>query len=156
MTKRKRFYCNSGSRIAEKHAVRIDDCGHKTLCKTGEVTDIYIKIQSHKDECDLEKILARADAEGYEVLNKREAYSGDVTMVPGSLLEAAMMLQDRENEFNQLPIDIRREFNFNFNEYIAEAGKDIKSWSKKMGIYKEPAADPLPEVAAPTKEGGEE
>ena len=95
-------------------------------------------------------------SEGYEILNKREAFSGDVTMVPGSLLEAAMMLQDRENEFNQLPIDIRREFNFNFNEYIAEAGKDIKSWSKKMGIYKETALDPLPEEGAPNEEGGEQ
>lgn len=148
---RPRFYCNAGSRYADKHAVRIDDNGHKTLVKTGEKTDIYEKIQSHVDECDIQKIWERAQTEGYEILNKREAISGDVTLVPGSMLEAAQKLQDMENDFNQLPIDIRRSFNFSFTEYIAEAGKDVQSWGKKMGYIKEPVIEP-----EPIKEGGEE
>ena len=135
---------------------RIDDNGHKTLVKTGEFTNIYEKIQSHADECDIEKILERSQVEGYEILNKREAISGDVTMVPTSMLEAAQMLQDRENEFNKLPLDIRKEFNFNFNEYIAEAGNNIESWSKKMGLI--PEVDPtLPKVQTVEEpKGGEE
>lgn len=152
----KRFYCNSGSRLAPKHAVRIDDNGHKTIVATGEFTNIYEKIQSHKDECDIAKILERCDVEGYEILNKREAISGDVTMLPTSMLEAAQRLQDMENDFNALPLDIRRKFNFSFTEYVAESGKDLDSWASKMGLKKEVVADP-PKVDAPTvNEGGEQ
>ena len=76
-------------------------------------------------------------------------------MVPTSMLEAAQMLQDRENEFNKLPLDIRKQFNFNFNEYIAEAGNNIESWATKMGIIKEAEPD-LPLEVPPTEaEGGE-
>lgn len=149
----KRFFCNAGSRLAVKHAIRIDDNGHKTLVNTGEKTNIYEKIQSHKDEVNIEKLWERCQVEGYEILNRREAMSGDVTMVPTSMLEAAQMLQDRENDFNQLPLDIRKQFNFSFTEYIAEAGKNFKSWSEKMGLIKEPSPEPKPEAP---KEGGDE
>lgn len=148
----RRYYCNPGSRLAPKHAVRIDEQGHKSLVRTGEMTDIYAKIQSHVDECDIQKIWERAQTEGYEILNKRETISGDVTLVPGSMLEAAQKLQDMENDFNQLPLDVRRNFNFSFTEYIAEAGKDVESWGKKMGYIKE---QPI-EEPEPIKEGGEE
>lgn len=151
-----RFHCAAGSRYADKHAIRIDDKGHKTLVKTGEKTDIYTKIQSHKDECDIELILQRAEVEGYEILDKRQVMEGDVTMVPKSLMEAQMMLQDMENNFNKLPLDIRREFNFNFNEYVATAGNDMKTWSRKMGYIKSAAPDPSTKEAAAPTEGGEE
>lgn len=44
-----------GSRYADKHAISIDQNGHKSLNKTGEQTNIYLKIQAHADECDIEK-----------------------------------------------------------------------------------------------------
>lgn len=150
---RDRFYSNPGSQLAPVHAIRIDDNGHKTLVDTGEKTDIYLKIISHMDEVDLELLLTRCQAEGYEILNKREAISGDVTLQPKSLLEAAQILQDQENTFNQLPLDVRKEFNFNFNEYIAEASKDIKSWAAKMG-YNEPKPEVL-DTPTDEPEGGE-
>lgn len=151
----KRFYCKSGSRLAAKHAVRIDDNGHKTIVATGEYTNIYEKIQSHKDECDIAKILERCDVEGYEILNKREAISGDVTMLPTSMLDAAQKLQDMENDFNSLPLDVRRKFNFSFTEYIAESGKDINSWATKMGILKEAIAEQPKVEPKAANEGGE-
>lgn len=151
---RDRFYSNPGSQLAPVHAIRIDDNGHKTLVDTGEKTDIYIKIVSHMDEVDLELLLTRCQAEGYEILNKRDAISGDVTLQPKSLLEAAQILQDQENTFNQLPLETRKQFNFNFNEYIAEASKDINGWATKMG-YKEKAPEPQ-EPKPQEPKGGEE
>lgn len=148
---RDRFYSNPGSRMAELHAIRIDDLGHKTLVKTGELTDIYVKIQSHVEDVDITALWQRAQMEGYQVLDRREVTQGDLTIIPNSLMEAAQILQDQENKFNQLPIDIRREFNFDFNQYIAESGRNIDSWSKKMGLYKE--QEPIPE---PTPEKGGE
>ena len=151
---RVRFYSNAGSQLADKHAIRIDDFGHKTLVKTGEQTNIYLKIQSHVDECDIEILLARSEVEGYEILDRKAASYGDVTTAPKSLLEAQIMLQDQENEFNQLPLEIRKKFNFSFSEYIAEASKDIKNWAEKMG-FKEKAAPEKP-IEEPTTNGEEE
>lgn len=130
-------FTKKGDRYADKHAISIDDYGHKTLTKTGEKTNIYLKIQAHADEVDIEKILARAEIEGYEILDRREVIEGDVTMMPKSLLEAQIMLQKQENEFNKLPIEVRKEFNFNFNEYIASASNNIEDWANKMGFTKE-------------------
>ena len=151
---RDRFYSNPGSQLAPVHAIRIDDNGHKTLVDTGEKTDIYLKIVSHMDEVDLELLLTRCQAEGYEILNKREAISGDVTLQPKSLLEAAQILQNQENTFNQLPLETRKQFNYNFNEYIAEASKDIKNWASKMG-YTEPKT-PTEESPQDENKGDEE
>lgn len=141
---RDRFYSNPGSQLAPVHEIRIDDKGHKTLIDTGEKTDIYAKIKSHNDEVDIVALLTRCEAEGYGILDQREAMSGDVTMVPKSFMEAQQMLQDMENKFNKLPLETRKQFNFSFTEYIAEAGNDMNSWSKKMGLIKdEPIEEPI-------------
>lgn len=136
-------FTNPGSRYAEKHAVSIDDNGHKSLSKTGEKTNIYLKIQAHADEVDIEKILNRCEIEGYEILDRREVVSGDVTMVPKSLLEAQITLQKQENDFNHLPLEVRKKFNFSFTEYIAEAGNNTKSWAEKMGYINPPKQEPI-------------
>ena len=146
---RDRFYSNPGSQLAPVHEIRIDDKGHKTLIDTGEKTDIYAKIKSHNDEVDIVALLRRCDVEGYQILDQREAMSGDVTMVPKSFMEAQQMLQDMENKFNKLPLETRKEFNFSFTEYIAEAGNDFNSWSKKMGLIKEEPIKPV--VDTPTE-----
>lgn len=156
---RDRFFCNPGSQLAPIHSIRIDDNGHKTLVDTGEKTDIYAKIVSHKDEVDIELLLRRCEAEGYQILDRQEAVSGDVTLAPKSLLEAQQILQDQENTFNQLPLEIRKEFNFNFNEYIAEASNNMDSWGRKMRIIKDQqereTAIP-PEIKNETSQKGEE
>lgn len=152
----KRFFSNPGSKWAENHAIRIDDNGHKTLAKTGEKTDIYEKIKSHDMEVDIFEILRRCDAEGYQILDAAKVIEGDVTVVPKSMMEAQMILQEQENTFNQLPLDIRKQFNFSFTQYIAEAGNDIKSWGNKMGLYKTTVADQPKAEAPEPKEGGNE
>lgn len=147
---RDRFFSNPGSRLADVHAIRIDDKGHKTLVKTGEKKDVYAIIASHADEVDIKLLLERADAEGYQILDQRQAMSGDVTIVPKSFMEAQQLLQEQENKFNQLPLDIRKKFNFAFTEYIAEAGNDFNSWLNKMGLVKEEAAKVPEPIAAET------
>lgn len=149
---RDRFYSNPGSRLAPIHAIRIDDLGHKTLVDTGEKTDIYEKIKSHADEVDIAELLRRCDVEGYQVLDRAAVTEGDVTVVPKSMMEAQQMLQEQENKFNQLPIDIRKQFNFSFSEYIAEAGNDISSWANKMGFTSKVKEEPTPEPAPTGKE----
>lgn len=147
----KRYFSNPGSKWAEKHAIRIDENGHKTLSLTGEKTNIYEKIKSHMLEVDIFEILKKCDAEGYQILDAAKVIEGDVTAVPHSFMEAQIILQEQENKFNQLPLDVRKQFNFSFTEYIAEAGKDIDSWGAKMGLKKSEPEPPVPVTPEPEK-----
>lgn len=153
----KQVFTPGGSRYADKHAVSIDEFGHKTLRKTGEQTNIYLKIQAHADECDIEKILSRAEVEGYEILDRKEVMSGDVSIMPKSLLEAQITLQKQENEFNKLPLEIRKEFNYSFTEYIAEASNNMNKWAEKMGYIKQETPDtPKPTTETKPEQKGDE
>lgn len=145
---RKRYYAPIGSHYENKFAMSIDDNGHKTLRKTGEKVNVYELIQAHRDEVDLEKLIERIETEGNEILDRRSAMTGDVTAVPKSMLEASQLMQSAENDFNKLPIDLRRQFNFSFNEYLAAASNNPEEWTRKMfgepeKIINEP--EPIPE-----------
>lgn len=67
--------------------------------------------QAFKDECDINKILARA-AQGDSIahLAKYEAVYGDFTDI-GDLLDAQLRLEKGRQIFAELPAEIRREFN---------------------------------------------
>ena len=150
-TEKKRLYSNPGKRIAIVHAIRIDEYGHKTLVDTGERTNTYEIIQSHFDEVNMENILAKYDAEGPEALLRKESMYADVTSAPKDMIEAQMKLQDITNQFNSLPIDIRRNFNFSVNEYIA-AARNPEELATKLGYIKTEEKIKEPE---PTQEEGE-
>lgn len=161
MTKTKehrRYYSPSGSRYANEHIIEIDDEGHKTLVKSGKTIDTYAKIQAHKDSVDIDKLLERAEIEGYEVLNQRQANYMDLTIMPKNLIESAQMLQAAENDFNKLPLETRKEFNFSFTEYIAAANKDITKFAEKLGIKREVTPTEIlgGETTSPVEEKGAE
>lgn len=58
-----RFTCSSGSRFRDKIACVRDERGLKVLKKVGEV-DVQEMINSHREACDLQKILERCMANG--------------------------------------------------------------------------------------------
>ena len=153
--KRELRACNPGSRLATIHKVRIDDNGHKTLMATGEKKNAYAIIQKHADEVDIYEIMRRCEIEGYQILDAKQVYEGDVTMTPKTMMEAMQKLQDAENNFNKLPLEVREKFNYSFTEYIAQADKDLEKWSKNMGFVSD-QDEPDPKLETPSQEGGEE
>lgn len=147
--------CNPGSRYAIVHKVRIDDNGHKILMATGEKKNAYAIIQKHADEVDIYEIMRRCEIEGYQILDAKQVYEGDVTMTPKTMMEAMQKLQDAENNFNKLPIEVREKFNYSFTEYIAQADKDLEKWSRNMGFVSD-QKETETEIETPIKEGGED
>lgn len=66
--------------------------------------------QSAKDECDINKIVAKANKQGFvESLNTREPMYIDTTVIPDyqSALNIVLQAQDA---FDALPSDVREEF----------------------------------------------
>ena len=144
---------NPGSRLATVHRIRIDDNGHKTLMATGEKKNAYAIIQKHADEVGIYEIMRRCEIEGYEILDAKQVYEGDVTMTPKTMMEAMQKLQDAENNFAKLPLEVRQKFNFSFTEYIAQADKDLEKWSRNMGFVSDPAEQEQKQTE--NQEGGE-
>ena len=84
-------------------------------------------------------------------LNRAQAAYLDTTDMPKNLQEAQNAIIRLKNEFDSLPIDTRREFNFSPEQYINEYGTE--KWQKTMGLYKEPTIEKeLPIKEKPTIE----
>lgn len=119
-----------GNRFEPEYKERYDDRGQPYLEKVGEV-DTYEKIQSYKDECDVMAILSRYAAGDESVLAKPGWYI-DTSKLPQTYTEYMNMMNEKREQFNQLPLNIRKAFGMNFENWMATAGK--QEWLDKMGI----------------------
>lgn len=119
-----------GNRFEPEYKERYDDRGQPYLEKVGEV-DTYEKIQSYKDECDVMAILSRYAAGDESVLAKPGWYI-DTSKLPQTYTEYMNMMNEKREQFNQLPLNVRQAFGMNFENWMATAGE--KEWLDKMGI----------------------
>lgn len=113
------------------HVERKD--GRAQLIKDGK-TNRYEKIQSFKEECLIENILAKATVDP-TILNAHTGQYGDFTKMPKTLMEAQNMTLRINQEFMKLPAEVRAKFGNSLDNYINEYGK--KEWGLKLGILKE-------------------
>lgn len=127
------FACPSGQRVELRHRAVLKKDGTRILVKDREKRTWDI-IQSHKEECLIENIIKRALEGETEILNQMQGQYIDTTMLPSTLAEAQQKIIDLKYEFSQLPKDIRKEFDYNEEKYIAEWGSD--EWLKKTGVDK--------------------
>lgn len=121
---------NPGNRFEPEYKERYNNQGQPYLEKVGEV-DTYEKIQSYKDECDVMAILSRYAAGDESVLAKPGWYI-DTSKLPQTYTEYMNMMNEKREQFNQLPLSIRQAFGMNFENWMATAGE--KEWIDKMGI----------------------
>lgn len=139
VTERKIALSNPGEFVQEELAMRIDDKGNETFYVKGK-TNVYEKIQAFAEECKIENILARCqDLGDLTALNQIQVEYGDMTEFPSTFIEAHQKIQELEDNFNNLPLDIREKFENNFNKYLAEAGTE--KWLKNLGIVEEKSAE---------------
>lgn len=92
--------------------------------------------QSMKDECDINKIMARFQVTGLiEFVNNREAQYGDVT---GIDLRTSLATVARADEmFSELPSSVRKEFNNDPEEFFNFVqDPENRSEAIEMGLIK--------------------
>lgn len=107
-------------KIVPTYGEEIDKDGKVHVVETGK-TNLYEKIQASKDETLVYNILDRFNAGDVSVLQKNQGYYGDFTDMPKTLAEAQQLLITAENYFNSLPLEVRKEFNHSFSEFLASA-----------------------------------
>lgn len=137
----------NGSPTEPEYTMTIDEKGHKILKKTGE-TNTYNLIQESLEQTKIENILRRAEAGDPFAINVKNGQYLDVTDVPNTLAEAQNFVIKASQEFEKLPIDIRRKFDMSPEKYIASFGSE--AWAAALGI-KLKKEDPAP--AEEIKEG---
>lgn len=140
---------NSGSSIHVLLSPAIDDNGILHLKETG-TENLYDYIQSHRDSVDIHKILQRFEEGDTSALSKIQGQFGDFSDYPRSYAELLNKVLEGEQTFNQLPLDVREQFGFSYERWLASAGSD--SWLSAMGMAPtleppdplEPSVDPTP------------
>ena len=123
--------------MTNDYQIEIDKRGHKSLHKIGE-HDIWEEIQSYKEECSIDNILARAAAGDPNALNQRKGFYADITDSPKTLAEAQNNILKLKQGFEKLPSEIREKFDNSKEKFVMEFGS--QSWIDKMGFTKEQKA----------------
>lgn len=125
------YYSCAGNSIRTLYSSKVNDKGVLELQMVGE-EDTYPLIQSYKDSCSINYLLAKYANGDVNALSKVQGVYGDFTELPKSFAEVLQRVIDGENFFNSLPLDVRQQFGNDFRRWFAEAGSD--SWFASMGI----------------------
>lgn len=123
--------CSGTGGIEIEYAPKYAADGTLTVKEVGK-HDLYADIQSHADSVDLNNILARYSNGDPSALNVRPGSFGDFVGMPKTYAELLNRTLDGERQFNQLPLEVREKFDYDFGKWLAAAGSD--EWLAAMGI----------------------
>lgn len=129
----------SGTRYLNTYQEEIDkETGKKHLVKSGE-TNIYAMIQADLEASKIENILQRVAMGDVNALNQRETLYVDSTNMPKTLMEAQNIVLKAKQEFEKMPLEVRKEFDNSAEKYISEMG--TKEFNEKMAPYNKRIAE---------------
>ena len=119
------------------YQLQINENGEEELIIVGK-TNIYEKIQQDLEGTRIENILHALAMGDLTALQQRQATYADITSMPKNLMEAQNMVLKMKQEFYEMPLEVRKEFNNSPEAYVAEMG--TKSFLEKMAPYNEKIA----------------
>lgn len=125
-----KFTTEPGSPIRDLYSAKVDKDGSVLLEKVGE-ENIQDKINAALDSTDIATIVAYYNQTGDDsVLKRYVPMYGDFSKLPNSLAGFLQLRIDSENFFNALPVEVRKEFDYDSNKFFAQAGE--KEWIDKL------------------------
>lgn len=129
-SEKNRIIAPAGNEIEPIYEYQIDNKGRKYLTQTGE-TNIYLEIQSHLESTKIENVLARVAVGDYSDFRPDGIYA-DVSEIPNNLVQAKQEMQKIENLWNTLSNEVKANYNFDVNQFMAEAGTE--AWLIDAGL----------------------
>lgn len=124
----------AGNHYINTYQEQITKKGKKELVKTGK-TNVYEMIQLEAESCKIENILHAVAMGDLTALNQREATYCDVTTMPKTLMEAQNLVIRAKDEFYEMPLEVRKEFNNDPEIYVSLMGTN--EFLEKMAPYNE-------------------
>lgn len=112
-----------GSGMKDTYKMHVDENGVRELKKNGEY-NLYADIQSYKDSVSIDYILTRFVNGDETALSRVQGIYGDFTQMPTTMAELQQRVIDAEHLFNNLPLDIREQYNFSASEFFAQLDSD--------------------------------
>ncbi len=112
-----------GSGMKDTYKMFVDENGKRELRRSGEY-NLYAEIQSYKDSCSIDYILSRFASGDITALSRVQGIYGDFSEMPTTYAEVCQRVIDAEHLFNNLPLDVREEFNFSPSEFFAQFGTE--------------------------------
>ena len=112
-----------GSGMKDTYKMHVDADGKRELKKSGEY-NLYADIQSYKDSVSIDYILTRFINGDETALSRVQGIYGDFTQMPTTMAELQQRVIDAEHLFNNLPLDIREQYNFSASEFFAQLDSD--------------------------------
>lgn len=128
--------CNPGSKFLNKYQETIKE-GIRSLIPIGK-TNVYDIIQSHAKEGDVKWIIAQFANGNLDVLRKSEPVYSDATTLPQSLMEAQNLCLRMKQEFEEMPAEVKKLFNYSSDMYIEKMG--TQEYQEIMKPYNEKVA----------------
>lgn len=125
----------SGEKIVPTYKLIYDDDGTQEVVESGK-KNIYLEIQSHADSVDVHKIIEMCTMTNDDSpLYKTMGFYGDLVGFPTNYAEALQKLQEAENVWKALPVDVKEKFDNSVTQFYATAFSD--EWINKIGIVKD-------------------
>lgn len=113
---------NSGSPFKIDKLLQLVD-GRYELVEVGK-SNLYDEIQSHKDSCDIYKLLERYQNGDVSALSKVAGQYLDITDAPKTLAEAYTFVSNAERFFSKLPLKLREQYDFDPSKFVGDLGSD--------------------------------
>lgn len=127
-----RPYSNPGTPYEVNYSVKLEKDGTINLTEDGKI-DLYAQIQSHKDSCSIELALKRFALGDESALQRTQGAFGDFTVFPNTFAEVLQVMIDSRAYFDSLPVEARRNFDFDFNKFISSLDDPV-SMGQKLGF----------------------
>lgn len=122
----------AGKQYENDYKERINEDGYLCLEKVGE-TNVYAKIQTDLESTRIENILHAVAMGDLRALQQREAMYIDCTDMPKNLMEAQNIVLKAKQEFYELPLEVRKQFDNSPELYVSEMG--TKEYIDKLAPY---------------------
>lgn len=121
---------NPGDPIRIVRAGEIDKKTHNLVVVEKGKEDLYAKINSFADSCNIHVLLARFRNGDNESLLQRAGAFIDISAMPANINDFIALSRNAENLFNSLPVSVKESFNNNVVEFISTIGDP--EWKEKM------------------------
>lgn len=149
------FVSNSGSPFRSVFKLKSMEDGSKDLVVVGQY-NFQEEIESHADSVDINNILDRYARGDISVLNRVASVYGDFTTMPTTLGELSQRILDANDLFNNLDIDVRREFDFDAGKFFNSLGTEkfnnvVEKYAKNAVKQSDPVVTPVEPVVTPAE-----
>ncbi len=111
---------NPGSPFKPEKLLQVVN-GRYDLVEVGQ-SNLYSEIQSHKDSCDIYKLLERYQAGDVSALSRVAGQYIDITDAPTTLAEAYTFVSNAEKFFSKLPLKLRDAYDHDPSKFISDLG----------------------------------